>query len=64
MDEIKVAEAAHEVMARTIDIGTPEEKIVIFKSCSAILENMMMSESTRLMMRANLQNFQNMLNNR
>ena len=64
MDEIKVAEAAHEVMARTIDIGTPEEKIVIFKSCAAILENIMLAESTRLMMRANLQNFQNMLNKR
>ena len=64
MDEIKAAEHVNEVMVRTQDIGTAEEKIVIFKSCAAMLENIMLAESARLMMRANLQNYQNLLNKR
>ena len=54
MNDADIAENARQVLSQSKDIATPEEKIVIFKTCTVILENIREQETIKMMTANNI----------
>lgn len=46
----ETTEKVNEVMVRTQDVGTPEERIIIFKGCVGVLEAIQSQEYMKVIM--------------